>query len=247
MDNILIQKVSRHGMSSELYDGPSLQELIRDTDIYLNKLRDAVRLSKLDNTAIMPYCPYLKERLDKYTMCHVYGGPYDSYISDISLLSLNELILHNNDIATTFSNGIDVNSIDIAHGKHIYIAKDKGEIDGFLSKYTFMRPNVCHKCSCSIVEDDVEEHSKSTTCHNKELDNILKARNLVQISNDDEDQIIRTKNILYEYHPSEYLIFIPKWVEQAIKMYDSMRSRGGFQDIPLSKYLDQMAESETSK
>lgn len=244
MDKILIQRVSLDGLSSSLLDTSAFQKNISDTEIYLNKLKDILLAARIDATT-MPFCPYLKARLDKDASCTIYNGPFDHYISTLSLDAIDELLTHNNTIAAVLVDGIDTKSIDAVHGKHIYIGMaTRTDVVGVLMKYTLIRPNACIKCNELINNTTIEDHQKSIGCHDTELENTIKANQFEQIQEDDESQIIRTKNIPYKYYPIGFNIFVPKWVTQAIQMYVSMRSRGGFQDIQLSEYLDKMAETE---
>ena len=128
------------------------------------------------------------------------------------------------------------------HGKHIYVAKEKGELDGFLSKYSLVKPQHCKKCDINLVEIDLVDHMKTVSCRESELTNMIGKKQLSQLDMDYETQLVRTEGIPHEYHPTGFTIYVPDWVAQAIKAYDSMKSRGGFQDMTLTEYLNNMAE-----
>ncbi len=242
--SILIQKCSSNGVSSKLHDVYSFQGLIKTTEIYLLKLKQRLIEARIDNNLGMPYCPSLQVRLDKDVVCGIFVGPFDQHISTISLESIEAILLHNNAIASLLSNGIDESSALLVHGKHIYIGKEKENFDGIISKYSLIKPNTCPKCLYSITEEAIDDHSKSVMCMDRVIHNMIEAKQLTQVGSDVEEQLIRTTGIPYEHHPVQYGVYVPKWVDTAIKAYDSMRNRGGFQDMTLAEYLNHMAQPE---
>lgn len=239
---ILVQKISNGGITSKLHDTSSLQRLLQDTEAYFLKLKNALISARSGGLEVMPYCPFLVERLDSNALCNIYVGPFDQHISELSITALDAMLNHNNSISALFASGLDKKSIDQIHGKHIYVAKEKGELEGFLSKYSLVTPQHCSKCDINLVEVDLQDHMKTVSCRESELTNDIQKKNLAQLDMDYETQLIRTEGIPYEYHPSGFLIYVPDWVSQAIKAYDSMKQRGGFQDMTLTEYLNNMAE-----
>lgn len=239
---ILVQKVSNGGVTSKLHDTGTLQKLLQDTEAYFLKLKNALIAARQGGVPTMPYCPYLLNRLDTNALCSIYTGPFDQHISELSLVALDAMIDHNNSISAEFADGLSKKAVDRIHGKHIYVAKEKGELDGFLSKYSLVKPQHCKKCDINLVETDITDHMKTVSCRESELQNDIGKKNLVQLDMDYETQLVRTEGIPYEYHPTGFTIYVPDWVAQAIKAYDSMKSRGGFQDMTLTEYLNNMAE-----
>lgn len=242
MSEILVQKVSSGGITSKLHDTGSLQKLMQDTEAYFLKLKQALIVARQENTKLMPFCPFLIERLDTNALCNIYVGPFDQHISELSLNALEAMMSHNNSVAALFSGGLNAKTIGQAHGKHIYVAKEKNELEGFLSKYSLVKPQSCKKCDVNLVEIDLADHAKTVSCREQELNNTIQKRNMAQLDMDYETQLVRTEGIPYEYHPTGFTIYVPDWVGQAIKAYDSMKSRGGFQDMTLTEYLNNMAE-----
>ncbi len=240
---ILVQRVSNTGViSANLHDTAHFNLLIKNTELYLLKLKALIEAARADNTLTMPHCPYLIERLEATKLVSIYAGPFDQYISDLSLASIEAILTHNNGPAALLAGGIDADTSAEAHGQFVYLSKDKGIIDGLVVKHVLLKPSSCPQCHCDIVDDAIEDHMKSIACMESMRVNKLNDLKLTQVDYEREVQLIRTERVPYEYHPTGYAIFVPAWVDQAIRTYDSMKSRGAFADMSLADYLTSMAE-----
>lgn len=244
--NILVQRVISLGhINARAYDTNGFIKLIQSTDVYLLRLKDRLEAARAENSLSMPHCPYMIERLenDNHGMS-IYQAPFDQHISNLSLSAIETIRTHNSESSSILLNGINDATAQQVHGKTVYLVEHQIDFDGYVTKHTLLKPIVCPKCLCNVVTEAVEDHMKSIACMETMRMQLISKQNIYNVSIAEETQIIRAKNIPFEFLPIGYAMFVPDWVDKVIKTFNAMQSRGMFLDMSLADYLTSMGTKD---
>ncbi len=239
-DVIQTQRLMQGCLQTRLINSHIIKETVKETDTVMSNLKTALIAARADNTLMMPYCMYMAERLENSTICSIPAGPFDAHMSDLSLESIEKVIVANNYIASNIIGGLNQEVIEFLHGKHLYIATAGAGPSGSITKHMMVKPDVCPKCLMNVTDGPMEDHMKSLMCMDQIRENMIAEKKLVQVNSDVETELIRAGVIPFEYHPIGFGMYIEPWVDTAIRSYESQKSRGAFTDMPLSEYLKHM-------
>ena len=239
-DVIQLQRLLQGSIHSRMCNSHILSETLKTTDAMLDKMKTAIICARADNTLTMPYCVYVMERLEMGSICAIPSGPFDSHMSDLSLESIDKIIKANADVATSVIGGLNKDVIDYIHGKTLYVGVLGTGFNGSLTKHTIVRPDVCVKCDQNVIDGPMEDHVRGLQCLEQVRENMIAEKKLIQVNSDVEIELIRAGVIPFQYHPIGFGMYIEPWVDQAIRVYDTQKSRGAFAEMPLSEYLKHM-------
>lgn len=218
----------------EPLDPADLIHLLDDSNKIFTSALGQIVAHKGANVDYIPHYVYVRQRLEKYGTVHVYDGPWDQIIAEMSATELTEMINMNREVLVKVRAGED------AHGKPMVEAEERiGKVLA-LHHCLVNASLMCTTCQGPVTGMILEDHQRTVECKEAEILNGLDKGTLTRIDKDDEQELAKTRKIDFEFHPIGYGIFVPKWVSGAIQAYHSQN--GSYAGLTLHEYLDKMSD-----